>query len=143
MARTQGFARPSLTAPQPLGASRGLGSNGRWPKKPNLGWSCWCAVSPTLSAAQTAASALRLDGFAFRLRYVFSPRHSHWSSDDRLDDVGWFDPGQSKIEALMAIGELFVIDAQEMHHSRMEIADIDRIFSDVVTEVIGSAVGYA
>ena len=43
----------------------------------------------------------------------------------------------------MAVGEALVVEAEQLQHRRMEVADVNRILDDVVGEVVGLAVGLA
>ena len=60
--------------------------------------------------------------------------------DQFFDDLGLLHAGQLLIQPLVAVGELGVVDAQELQHGGVEVADVDGVFDDVVREVIGLAV---
>src|SRR5206468_13093487 len=49
--------------------------------------------------------------------------------------------GQTEIASLEFVGELFVIDAQEIQHRRVQIVYVHDILDGVVTEVVGGAGG--
>ncbi len=44
---------------------------------------------------------------------------------------------QSKVATLIAPGELFVIQSQQVQNGGLQVVDVDGAFSDVHTEVIG------
>ena len=48
-----------------------------------------------------------------------------------------FDSGEAEVEAEVAAGETFVVDAEELKNSGLEIVNVDRVFGDVETEVVG------
>ena len=48
-----------------------------------------------------------------------------------------FDPGKLLIQALELVGELFVINAHAMKNGCVKVVDINGIFGDVVTKIIG------
>lgn len=48
--------------------------------------------------------------------------------------------GQSVASTLESIRKSFVIDSEEVHHRRLDIVDVNRIFGDVVSEFIGLTV---
>jgi hypothetical protein len=37
------------------------------------------------------------------------------------------------------VGEAAVVDAQDVEHRGVEVAEVDRVFGDVVAEVVGAA----
>ena len=49
-----------------------------------------------------------------------------------LDHLRRLDAGQPLVEALVAVRESFVIEAQQVQHRGVEIADVHRVFDDVV-----------
>ena len=51
-----------------------------------------------------------------------------------------FDAGQSLIEPLELERELFVVDSHAVQYGCIDVVDVNRVFDDVVTEVIGFAV---
>src|SRR5437667_10897681 len=53
------------------------------------------------------------------------------------------DIGQTKIAALRAISQLFVIDTQEAEHGRVQIMDMDRVINSIVTQFVGTAISHA
>src|SRR4051812_41527682 len=64
------------------------------------------------------------------------------SSQQIADDVGGLDAGQLLIEPLMANGESLMVEAQEVQHGGVKVADVDRILDDVVGEIVGFAVDH-
>ena len=48
-----------------------------------------------------------------------------------------FDPCKLLIQALELVGELFVINAHAMKNRCVKVVDMNGIFGDVVTEIIG------
>lgn len=61
---------------------------------------------------------------------------------DSLDDFA-VDIGEAVVTALEAVGEFFVIEAQEMHPGGLEVVDVDGVLRDREAEVIGGSVGGA
>ena len=51
--------------------------------------------------------------------------------------------GQAEVAALVFEGELGVVDAEQVHHGRVQVVDVDGVFGDVVTVVVGLAVAHA
>ena len=51
--------------------------------------------------------------------------------------------GQAKMAALEFVGQAFVMDAQLVHDGRLQIVNVDFVFCDVVSELIGFAVAMA
>src|SRR3954454_25086658 len=54
-------------------------------------------------------------------------------------DMCFFDPGEFGVEAAERVGELFVVDAEDVEHRGVEVAEVDWVFGDVVAEVVGAA----
>ena len=48
-----------------------------------------------------------------------------------------FDSGEAEVEAEVAEGEAFVVDAKELENGSLEVVDVDRVFGDVEAEVVG------
>ena len=67
-------------------------------------------------------------------------RISIWSAKDFFDHAACLNTGQAVIQALVRKGETLVVDSQLMKHRRVEVANVDWIFGDVVAEVIGLTV---
>ena len=65
------------------------------------------------------------------------------SAHHLLDDARLLDAGQPLIEPLVAVGEALVVDAEQVQHRGVEVADVDRVLDDVVAEVVGLAVDRA
>jgi hypothetical protein len=62
------------------------------------------------------------------------------SAEQVLDDFGGFDAREFEVEPLEAVGEAFVIDAEEVQGSGVEVADVDGILDDVVGEFVRFAI---
>lgn len=52
----------------------------------------------------------------------------------------FLDSGQSLVEAAMLHGEALRVDAHPVEDRRVQVADVDGVFDDVVAEVVGLAV---
>ena len=65
------------------------------------------------------------------------------SRQQLLDHVGRLDAGQPLVEALVAVGEPLVVEAQQVQHGGVEVADVDGVLDDVVGELVGLAVDRA
>ena len=63
-------------------------------------------------------------------------------SEDGLNDVT-VDVGEAIVAALEFIGELFVIDSEEVEEGGVEIVNVDGVFDGVKADVVGLAVGDA
>src|SRR5438034_1069358 len=50
---------------------------------------------------------------------------------------------QTQVQTLGPEGELFVVDAQQVQHCGVEVAHVNRVFNDVVGEIVGLAVNDA
>ena len=61
-------------------------------------------------------------------------------SHDGLHDVCFFDSGRFFIQAVVRKSESIVIDSQLVKNRGIEIANVDRVFDNVVTELIRFAV---
>src|SRR6476469_7048277 len=64
-------------------------------------------------------------------------RGARRSRQDFFYDACWEHAGELLIETLALERKALVIEAQLVQHGRVEIADVDRIFGDVVREVVG------
>ena len=62
------------------------------------------------------------------------------SGQDLVDDSGALNTGQALVQALVAIGKPFVVDAQALQHRSVEVVDVHRIADAVIAEIIGLAV---
>lgn len=65
---------------------------------------------------------------------------AHRSGQDALHDVA-VDIGQAEIATRMAIGESFVIEAQQVQHGGVQIMNVDAIFDSPISKFIGVPVG--
>ena len=54
-----------------------------------------------------------------------------------LHGVVVLDSGEAEVEAEVAEGETFVIDAEELENGGLEVVDVDGVFGDVEAEVVG------
>src|SRR5882672_799514 len=63
------------------------------------------------------------------------------SRHELRDDFCGNDARQCLFETLKLECEPFVIDAEQAEDSRVEIADVDRVFHDVIAKVVCDAVG--
>jgi hypothetical protein len=52
----------------------------------------------------------------------------------------FFHAGELCVEPAEGIGELLMVDAQDVEHRGVEVTKVHRVFGDVVTEVVGAAV---
>ena len=50
---------------------------------------------------------------------------------------------EAELAALVTVGEALVVDAEEVEDRRLPVVDVNGVFDDVVTEVVGLAVGDA
>ena len=48
--------------------------------------------------------------------------------------------GEPVIAALVAVGEFFMVDAEEVEDGGIEIVDVDRVLGDVVAPIVGLTV---
>ena len=53
------------------------------------------------------------------------------------------DIGEAEVPAAVAVGEFFVIKAEQMEHGGVEVVDVDFVFNCLKTEIIGRAVDLA
>src|SRR6202030_4157320 len=60
------------------------------------------------------------------------------SSENALDHLAG-GIGQAVIATLVVEGELLVVDAEQVEHGGVEVVHLDRVFDDVVAEVVGLA----
>lgn len=67
-------------------------------------------------------------------------RFDAFSGDQFADDTGRFDAGEFLVEALIFVEEAVVVEAEELQNGGVEVADVDRVFDDVVAEIVGFAV---
>ena len=47
---------------------------------------------------------------------------------------------EAEVAALVVVGQLLMVDAQQVHHGRVQVVHRDRVLGDVVAEVVGLAV---
>ena len=60
--------------------------------------------------------------------------------EDALHYVSFFDAGEFAVEAAEGVCELFVVDAEDVEHRGVEVAEVDWVLGDVVAEVVGAPV---
>ena len=68
-----------------------------------------------------------------------SSSNSRTSRQNAIDDVRFFDAGEFDVEAAEGVGEAVVVDAQDVEHRGVQVAEVDRVLGDVVAEVVGAA----
>ena len=56
-----------------------------------------------------------------------------------MDDVAG-DVGQAEVAAGVAVGEAFVVEAEQVQDRGLQVVDVDRVLDDVEAEVVGAAV---
>ena len=56
------------------------------------------------------------------------------------DDVA-FDVGQTEVPARVAVGEAFVVEAEEVEDGGVQVVDVDFVLDGAEAEVVGRAVG--
>src|SRR5688500_11094281 len=61
------------------------------------------------------------------------------SGDDFADDVAR-DVGQAEVAAGVAVGELLVVEAQQMEDRGMQVVDAGRVFLGLEAELVGRAI---
>ena len=64
---------------------------------------------------------------------------THESRDDVFNDMTG-DVGQAVVTAVVAVGELFVIEPEHVEDGGVEVVDVDLILSDADAAVVGGAV---
>src|SRR5271169_1254029 len=62
------------------------------------------------------------------------------SAQNAFNDVSLLDARQLLIQALILVGELLVIDTELVQQCSLEIADVYRVFHNVVRKLVGLAV---
>ena len=65
------------------------------------------------------------------------------SRQNLFHDSAMFHAGELLVESLVLEREPLVVETEQVQHGRVEVADRDRGFDDVVREVIGLAVNRA
>ena len=59
------------------------------------------------------------------------------SGDDVMNDVA-FDIGQAKVAAGIAVGEAFVIEAEQVQNRGVQVVDVHLVLGGVVAVVVGA-----
>ena len=73
-------------------------------------------------------------------QHVGDPRTAaHASSQDFADHPTFLDPGQTLVESLKRGREATIIDSHQVQDRRIQIANVNGVFDDVVAEVVGFA----
>jgi len=62
------------------------------------------------------------------------------SSEEVFDHLRGIDAGEPLVETLKLVSELVVIDAEGVQDRGVQVTDMDRIFSNIETQLIGFAV---
>src|SRR5438034_277146 len=63
--------------------------------------------------------------------------------EDVLHHARLFHTRETEVEALMAVGEALVVDAEQVQHRCLQVVNVDGVLRDVVAEIVGRAVGDA
>ena len=50
---------------------------------------------------------------------------------------------EAKVPSLIAVGELLVIDSQQLQHGGVEVMDMDNVLDCMVTEVVSCTKGHS
>ena len=74
------------------------------------------------------------------LRRAVPRRGAGYSSQEVFDDVA-VDVGEAEVAAGVVIGEVFVVEAEEVKDGGLEVVDVDLFVSNMEAEVIGGTVG--
>ena len=74
-------------------------------------------------------------------KHIESPNNGTGSREEFRDDPLLFDPGKPLIEALEFVGEPLMVDPHAMHDRRVHIVYVDRVFNNVVAEIVGRSIG--
>src|SRR3954468_19596516 len=61
-----------------------------------------------------------------------------FSGENSAHHVGFFHAGELAVEAAERVGEPFVVDAQDLEHRGVQVAEVDRVLGDVVAKVVGA-----
>src|SRR5260370_13568170 len=64
-------------------------------------------------------------------------------SGEQLGDHLAVDVGKAVIAALEAVGQLLVVQAEQVQNGRLEVMDVDRILDDVIAQLVSCAEGQA
>ena len=57
--------------------------------------------------------------------------------------MGRFDTGQSLVKPLRLVAELLVVKTEQMQHRRMEIVNVDRVFHNIIAEIVSFPINLA
>ena len=64
-------------------------------------------------------------------------------SEDVFDHLRWLHADELLVEALEGEGEFLGVEAEEIEHGGVEVADVDGLVDDLVAHFVGLAVGDA
>src|SRR4029453_10599214 len=64
------------------------------------------------------------------------------ASGDPVGDYAASDAGQAGVQTLEAIGELEVVQAEELEHGRLEVVYMDRVLRDGPADLVVLAIGH-
>jgi len=62
--------------------------------------------------------------------------------ENLFDDVS-VHVGETEVPSCVAVSELFVVESHDVQDGGMEVVDVDQVFHNVVTDVVGFAVNHA
>ena len=62
---------------------------------------------------------------------------------DEVGDDGAVDVGEAAVDAVVAVGEALVIDAEKVEHRRMDVVAVDGFFDGFVGPFVGGSVADA
>jgi hypothetical protein len=66
--------------------------------------------------------------------------HRAGASRQQRPDHRPVDVSQSEVASLEAVGEAFVVEAEQVEDGRLEVVDVDLVGGDMEAEVVGGAV---
>ena len=68
---------------------------------------------------------------------------NNWLSGEQRSYDVTADVGQTEAASLVTERQLFVIDPEQMEDCGLQIMDVDRVFRDVISKIVGAAVDHA
>ena len=99
-----------------------------------------------LSRQQAGRDPGRRRGLAFlvqrRNRSRFARANPVDSANQLLDDLA-VDVGQPEVAAGVAVGELLVVEAQQMEDRGVQVVDVDLVLDGLEAELVGGAMDVA
>ena len=81
-------------------------------------------------------------GFNCGVPFARAPRVEGCSGDQFVDDVA-VHVGQAEVAAGVAVGELLVVEAQQVQDRGVQVVDVDRVLDGLEAELVGRAVDVA